>query len=421
MIAPPPSVNGSAERRIRIRAVHDGRVLIDGEGRNLPVVLRKNEYMSIEGVNACCSRLDVVFLSRTRAISLNRVVAWDAAVDQNSMVFSIAYGSDTLLEDTAGFGSGRKIYSYFQTNGPATIRRAWGEWNRSINKGPKMTFSLIYNSRNLTVENAIGTWRNLMPERYILFNNGKPFVAGVWSEYNHRKITCGVGELQPDGTCLVTDRRIDQMYAVLTADAFSRGQPNRRANSRYLGSLAYVLSGVEAGALPRLVFSTQVESVTLENVVALWPEGTSGKDAILLGNCTYAAPEVPCSSTDWALNARSLTAFRGRLRVASPKQWDVRDGVEAASPAALYGSSGASVFLPGEKGGASLCFQYHDGVLTGMPLWPWPMNERIKEAMVQAGREPVDVTRTIERLFGPIPPACRSERPPSPSPTSSSR
>src|SRR5262249_23163401 len=140
MITPPASVNGTRDKRIRIAALHDGKVLVTGEGARRPVFLHDNEFMTIEGINPCCSNFDVVYLSRTNGVTVRRVVAWDAAVDQNVMVFSIAYGKDTLLEDTAGFGSGRKTYQYFQTDGPATIRRAYGEWNRSTNIGPKMTF-----------------------------------------------------------------------------------------------------------------------------------------------------------------------------------------------------------------------------------------------------------------------------------------
>ena len=40
-------------------------------------------------------------------------------------------------------------------------------------------------------------------------------------------------------------------------------------------------------------------------------------------------------------------------------------------------------------------------------LWPWPMNQRIKDGLVQAGYPPVDVTATMEQLFGPIPASCR--------------
>lgn len=415
MIAPPVMVKGAPGNPIRIRALHEGRVLIDGEGKLRPVYLSKNEFVSIEGINACCSKYDVVYLSATKGVSIRRVVGWNAAPDQNAMIFSIAYGENTLLEDTAGFGPARKTYQYFLTDGPATIRRAWGEWNWSLNKGPKMTFSLVYNSRNLTVENAIGTWRSLMPSRYIIMNDGKAYIAGVWSEYNHSKSSCGPGVTQPDGTCLVSDGKIDQMYGVLTADAFSRGQPDRRANSRYLGSLAYVLPGVDTVALPRLVFVTQVEKVSLENVVTSWPVSPSDKEAVLLGNCTARLPEAPCSS-ERGLVAKNVTSFGGRIRFPGlpASQWQISGLVETVSPEALYGSSGASIFQAGARGGASLCYQYRDGVLTGTPLWPWPMDERIKEAMILAGREPVDVTKTIESLFGPIPAACRSDATPAP-------
>jgi hypothetical protein len=37
------------------------------------------------------------------------------------------------------------------------------------------------------------------------------------------------------------------------------------------------------------------------------------------------------------------------------------------------------------------------------------MNERIIDAMKTAGKTPVDVTRTMEQIFGPIPRECRSD------------
>jgi hypothetical protein len=38
-----------------------------------------------------------------------------------------------------------------------------------------------------------------------------------------------------------------------------------------------------------------------------------------------------------------------------------------------------------------------------------PMNQRILDATIQAGREPVDVDATIETMFGVIPSTCRSD------------
>jgi hypothetical protein len=66
-------------------------------------------------------------------------------------------------------------------------------------------------------------------------------------------------------------------------------------------------------------------------------------------------------------------------------------------------TGGQSVFqlLPG------LCKRYVNRQLTNEPLWPWPMNQRIMDAMRQSGREPVDITATMEALLGPIPPQCQ--------------
>ena len=75
----------------------------------------------------------------------------------------------------------------------------------------------------------------------------------------------------------------------------------------------------------------------------------------------------------------------------------------AASPAA------GSIFTSPTY--ARICQRYQDGQLTNQPLWPWPMNQRIKDAMVQSGRAPVDVTQTIERMFGPIPTECKTGNP----------
>jgi hypothetical protein len=54
-----------------------------------------------------------------------------------------------------------------------------------------------------------------------------------------------------------------------------------------------------------------------------------------------------------------------------------------------------------------VCKKYVNGKLTNEPLWPWPMNQRIINAMRQAGKAPVDVTKTMEQIFGPIPSDCR--------------
>jgi hypothetical protein len=74
--------------------------------------------------------------------------------------------------------------------------------------------------------------------------------------------------------------------------------------------------------------------------------------------------------------------------------------------------------------GANLCYRWNNRALTNQPLWPWPMNERIKAATAMAGayrgpcfncsggrlaRTATDVTAEVQALLGTIPQACRSQ------------
>ena len=55
-----------------------------------------------------------------------------------------------------------------------------------------------------------------------------------------------------------------------------------------------------------------------------------------------------------------------------------------------------------------ICKQYVDRTLTTAGLWPWKMNQRIINAMNRAGKTPIDVTMTMQSLFGTIPAGCLS-------------
>jgi hypothetical protein len=81
---------------------------------------------------------------------------------------------------------------------------------------------------------------------------------------------------------------------------------------------------------------------------------------------------------------------------------------------AIRGGSSLSAALGGKSVWTEvpgICKRYVNGQLTNQPLWPWPMNQRIKDALIQSGRAPVDVTQTIESMLGPIPQACKTSKP----------
>ena len=96
--------------------------------------------------------------------------------------------------------------------------------------------------------------------------------------------------------------------------------------------------------------------------------------------------------------ARNLTGIGGAAS-SFGSDWQI------SSIRGLSLSSVANVFTG--KTGANICYRYKDRALTTDPLWPWPMNQRIIDALKQSGRTSVDVTKTMEEIFGPIPSNCR--------------
>ena len=164
----------------------------------------------------------------------------------------------------------------------------------------------------------------------------------------------------------------------------------QQANNKILGSIAYPHSPRPYPAA-RLVFITTIDGFEVADTVGYIKPGsdtTIRPFGLLNGQ----------SSTN--LIARNLTASSTATSTFA-SQWET----SAISQGSSVGSVG-NVFS--SSSGARICKRYKDGVLTNEPLWPWPMNQRIINAMVESGRAAVDVTNTIESMLGPVPANCTS-------------
>ena len=391
MIVPTQGLSGAAGAPITVRALNDGKVLIDGQGSRHPVWLARVDYFVIEGINACRSNGSVVSLGYSNNNTIRRVAAWDAP-DGNYDIFTVHYGSFNLFEDVAGWGTARKIFQMSYDGDYTTIRRAWGRWERSTVVGPKMTYTLAYDNYHLTCENCLGTWSGQgMPETYVLMDyDGQPWAgtgAGTYTNYD-----------------------VNQPAGIFGID---REDGDLNAYVRLFGSLAYVQS-TDTFKPPYAVLITKLDSIDIRDTAAyIAPGKTAGP--FILG-------DVPAGGAK-NLTADSLTSF-GSAASVFDSDWQ-RTNLWAAPSPANYGP-GENIF--NTVRGANLCYQYQDGNLTDQPLWPWPMNQRIKDALIQSGRTSVDITATIQTLFGTIPAACLSgsvsppaptatPQPPSPTPT----
>ncbi len=376
MIDPPQGLHGTSAAPITIKALNDGKVLIDGQSARTPIELVASDWFVIEGINARNGVNDrdlsgsVVRILSNNAI-VRRVVVWDAG-DTNAPIVDLG-GDNILLEDVAAFGLGRKVVESSFGGDFNTCRRCWARWEGSHFIGPKHTYTLTYNNYNMTIENSIGTWSGeKMKQSYTLM--------------------CTSGNSSPDCGTIFNNFAVEQPGGIFTLDRIDTGSPD--ANSKILGSIAYITGG-DRFAPDALIALGTVGALELSNSVAYVQPGTySATHTIQLNNGSGNNRVARGLSS---VGGSGMAIFGG---------WQILGRIEFGSTTSVVGN-----IYTGTTG-ANVCKRYKDGVLTNEPLWPWPMDQRIYDAMIQAGRTPFYVTQLIEAMFGPIPNECRSANSP---------
>jgi hypothetical protein len=233
-----------------------------------------------------------------------------------------------------------------------------------------MTYTLAYNNYNMICENCIGTWSGeRMKQTYTLLDYyGKPWTgngAGTYTNYS-----------------------VNQPYGIFSNDSLS-GDKNSR--SRLLGSIAYVRRNDRFQG-SHAVLITRLDSFTVSDTVAYVEPGYhTSKYRFGLLNLQ--------SSVGVNLIAKNLTGIGGKGSIYGT-EWKK----SSLSEGGILGSV-ANVFT--STAGAKLCYRYKDGLLTTQPLWPWPMNQRIINGLLESGRSAVDVTATVQTMLGTIPSSCK--------------
>jgi hypothetical protein len=376
MIRPLSGMSGTPDRPITVKALNDGGAFIDGQMQRVPFYLSQSSYWIVEGFNIANSRdcawsgggeQGTVVLLGTGSNNniIRRVVAWNAARDINdAMVFGSHHNSNNLFEDVAGFGTGRKIFDCAQGGNNCTYRRIWARWEGSINVGPKLTAEHIYNNTNMTIENALLTWRaEKMPSSYALQNGCVP-------SSNPPKNLTG----------------IDQPYASLGGGGDSAGN----VNNKVFGSIVYQVGTEPPSPLYNVFYPQQVRvsGILLQDVVSYVPPNRDGQYAFHLG---------PMAGD---VTASKITSIGGKHLI--HPVWSLSNVVRQPT------LDGLNIWTT--SSGGNICNRYINGVRQSTPLWPWPMRQRIIDAMIQAGySNPVDVDTEIQAIFGQIPSQCRPQ------------
>jgi len=345
MVKPPENLSGKKNSPITVRALRDGKVTVDGKGVLQPVALNHNDWWVIEGIDACNSKSTVVNLSRSNHCIIRRMCGWNAA-DGNTNIFAAHYGEHNLFEDCAGWGIARKTFSCSQGGNYTTFRRCFGSWEGCHSVGPKMAFTLFYNSHHITAENCIATWDGkLMRESYTVAGyDGQPFTK--WKD--------GSGKPRH-----YSSYGVDQPYGCFGMDRIDRG-PTK--GPFVYGCIAYRLKSQRVVSTPGLFFMRcrEPHDGWFENCAAIVERGAANVRTFNLTN----------------VDGRNLTAIGGL----NPDfgRGDIFNTIRIA------GAEGPVVWREmfrkeTPERGAHLYYRYEDAKLTRKPLWPWPMNDRIRE------------------------------------------
>jgi hypothetical protein len=401
MLDPPAGLNGAPDRPITVRALNDGEVLFDGQFAVTPVQLENNSWWRIEGVNAKNGDYHVVALRPSVAYDpsfgshhnvLRRVVAWDAHIAKNNAVFLIFDSHDNLVEDVAIFGTGHIGIENFGHGATGNVfRRVWSRFEGTITQGFQSAYYLAYGTgAGATCENCLASHTaESQPEEYDLTDQAGNVQSPVRHFTSFGGFRSGPLETQSDrsvGPC---------------------------AGTKIFGSLSYLVDSPGSSEPYWMVAARGDVCATLRHVYAyVSPTHPKVHDiwGFILGDSDYGiTPET--------FSASNLTSVRSDVkRDYFFPGWSVSNvsaGASAAEVASPWTTAGS---------GANLCNRWVDGAVTDEPLWPWPMNERIRRATASAGayagpcptcvggrrvRVATDVTSDVERMLGAIPSQCR--------------
>jgi hypothetical protein len=404
MITPDASgKSGSSDNPITVKALNDGAVTIDGEYEHRPVFLKGNSYWVLEGFNVKNGRRGAVHIRGSNNI-VRRVVAWDNSFIPGYSTFSCHAGTHNLFEDVAAFGIATWHFTHSQNRtGSCTFRRAWGRFEGTSNgrNGATVFGGLFYNALESTCENCIAEYApNIRLTSYAIVNPTR---------------TSGPGPIA-DGAPPIPN-------GLFNINRWDDPPPNDY-NGQVLGSVGYVQTGAN---LARITGAGQNGS---GGAMLYAPRGRKGgnmlfKDFLIIVDPSHSQfantkalrlESRVNSSPSHLTNVSTVAGTRDTI----DSYW-VQSSVVHASDLAGLNAANANPWTG--TVGANLCFRYVNRAKTTTPLWPWPMNERIKTATAAAGsysgpcprcegefpaRRATDVTADIEQLLGTIPDRCKT-------------
>ncbi len=374
--------SGTSGNPITFKGLNSTGVTIDGEGSSVPVSVSAESYVDIEDILATDGSAEVVYVSGSSSyVNIRRVMAHKAAVDNNS-VFVASSSSYVLFEDCAAWGRGRKMFLGISSS-YITFRRCWGRfesWSGVGGDSPtglqfyRTTDSLMENCVFVKSASATHDTKSFSSVRVGTNNDNDRNI--FYGNIVHGDTGTGGGfRLDGDaGTANLTGHRWYHNVVIetdVTGVYIDVGDDTIIENMTVVGvdnndTAFFFKRTLSAGG----GFSF---AATLKNSSLL--TGSNGlfvdSDSPGFDSFTNSYINIYDCTTDYEDNASSGT---GDTTI-DPNYDTATYGYGAYLMASQCDLAGT-----GEGGtdmGAEVLYQYEDGVLSDVALWPWPMESEI--------------------------------------------
>lgn len=383
------AVSGTTSKPVIFKALHDGMAIVDGQWTKRALRISNRSNLRIDGITFRHSgggtNAHGLDISNSSHLVIYRVIA-DGSSGYNSAVISLCGVHDSLLEDCAGSGPGRVVLNLLDCSN-VTVRRCWLDWSGpSTGGGDTSSISQVYDSSNILFENNIGVNLTRTPTDDF----------GIWAHYKNSAHNTFIGNI------------------VYHTASYSVG--GFRDNAEYGKHSSYDLFKNNVSILP---ISGAYHSVTADVIgtdhhtsindtfvgdgdgtgffVHERPNRASQVTTAVVKNCSFLNTGGGITASSSGENSIGEHKYNNFFKVRTclwnqkqmvPPELDGTENCNNRAPGydvERYGK-GAYFLVPaalrgkGENGsdiGAQIVFRYKNGKLTGVPLWPWPMEGRI--------------------------------------------
>jgi chitodextrinase len=367
--------SGSSGSYITIKAQNDGQATVITNSSAPACFINSKSYVDLEGI-VCVGQGSTYYravdVDSSSHINLRRISAYNKSGEDGSG-FNIDGSSYVLIEDGVAFGNDRKQYN-IQSDDHVTLRRCWASFDNWLGTGSQGDLGTltIYGSSNCIVENCIVT-------------RTPSSIGTIHGIHNW----ANTGQTADNNAYYgnVVYGLTDWSYLVNRADASVGSGNNIFTNNVGINNLR----GFYQRADTNMTVTNLTMAGTTSATVGAYEVDASGTVTGVAGNVTnaslYGSAGYGFYRADSTLNHRYNNLYsnvNGDYRGTTTGPGELK-----ANPyydTITYGK-GAYLMVPpalqrrGEGGadiGAKVLYRYQDGVLTDVPLWPWPMENRIK-------------------------------------------